>query len=278
MKSDTSASSHTGSDSEKRSRDEKLKQLEESIQTREQAKARIEHDLSLKRSEQQQLKQKMDAESSIVAQQKRRIQNNEQILGRALSIDEAIQRRKKIESTIEEMQKEARFVEQKSQEVQNKLYEVQNDRSTKENNLQNKRFYLSQINQELNPSGYQSATAEIRMLESELDREEPLLRRAQEDARRFDARLYDLQLQLKQFKHQLREAEQNETVARRLEGVVAENQRLNGEVRIKEREVEKMAEDLKKITKTVTTLEDRVKRADAELTQDVTARNRAKAE
>ncbi len=255
---------------------EDTSQLEEQIETRKQSKARYEHDLQLKEGERNRAKQELRKISDAIDQDERRIKNNEQLISRAPSIEDAIEKRKAMEKKIEEAEKEVGFVEQKQREFQNKYYIEQTDRSTKETQLSNKRFLMAQLDQERDKNTYQAAGAEIRMIESELARTEPAFRRMEEDIRRFDARLYDLQVQLKQLKHQLRQAEQDETVSRRLEGTVAENRRLSAELVQKRRDMQKLEEDLKNLDKTVTKLGDRVKREDIDLTQDTSRLNRAK--
>lgn len=195
-----------------------------------------------------------------IGEMEKSLMEHEQVIARSPTITDALRKRRKIDASAEELKKEIAFVERQTQDFQNKFLAAQSDRAMKENVLSNKKMALEQMNPDQNRGVYQAAQAEIRMLESDLNRGGTTFDRSQEDSRRFEARLFDLQTKMKQLKLDQRKAEQDETIARRLEIYIAERDRIKHDMETKQETLNKSLEDLKKIDISVTKLEERLQR------------------
>lgn len=260
------------------STEERLQVVEADFQSREQSRARCEHDLKLQQEERATLKTAIAAAETVIQDAESKIALNDQIIARAPSLVEAMRKHRKIDVAVDELKKEMAFVERQAQDIQNKWNATQSDRAAKEDMVRNKKMNLEQMNPDQNRGAFQSAQAEIRMLENGLTRGAVGFDRSQEDSKRFEARVYDMQMNMKQLIKDQREAEQDETTSRRLEMFETENQRLKMTANIKRSEVSKATEDLKKVERSVTKLEERLKREEIEVSALTREINQLKSE
>jgi chromosome segregation ATPase len=245
--------------------EDQLQVLESEKRSHEEVRAKMERELKSQKSEQQILKKQIEIATSEISQTEAQMAANEQLIARAPSLTEALRKKRKVDVAVEELKKESEFIERQGQELENKWNIMQSDQAMKEDEIRNKKMILERMNPDDNRGAFQAAQSEIRMLESNLTRSQPLFRKAEEDAKRFQARIYDLQMQMKQLRANQRQAEQDETSSRRLEVFVSENARLKFNAEKKRSEMNKNAEDLKKIERSVKKLEERLKREDMDL-------------
>lgn len=232
---------------------------------REQAKEKTQKEIKQLAAQAEEIKKSEAQVQAEIAEAQKKIAQNEQILARSPQLQDATRHLRKITATMEELKKELEFVQRRAQDAENRWAASQSDRMMKENVMRNKKMMLDQMNPDQNRGAFQAAQAELRMLESDMNRGSSTFQRAEEDAKRFSARLFDLDTQMKQLKQQERVAEQDETTARRLESYVMENQKLQNLVLTKQLEVPKLQEDLKKNQRSAKKLEERLHKETLEI-------------
>ena len=247
--------------------DAQLASVEAQKNTTEQEIARVTHDLETLRSEKNVLQSSVASLKNDIVDFDRRIQRNDEILRAAPTLQRASEELAQIEIAIRALTKEQEFVQRKNDDIAMQLQQIHSSRSEKEAEIRQRDFTLSQMRKETNPARYDSVDAGKRVLVAELARSESEFRRFDEEVRKFQSRLYDIDTHMKRLIADQKLREQDVTVARRLEVIEGENQRMKRDVEKLRDDLREKETDLLKHQQNERRLEDRLRKAQADLTQ-----------